>query len=113
MATARSSAAAGGPAHLVRLTVLSTRADLVTGVTERTQDRVNGLVTDAIKEFAKAEIERKRDDKLTYQEVLTVMAFEACFDRAVHDAVLETGLAVDPEQRHPSMDTLLAALRSQ
>ena len=28
-------------------------------------------------------------------------------------AVLETGLAVDPEQRHPSMDTLLAALEPE
>lgn len=39
-----------------------------------------------------AEVEKTRDDKLTYQEVLTAMAFEALFDRPVHVGVLETGL---------------------
>jgi dihydrofolate synthase/folylpolyglutamate synthase len=37
-------------------------------------------------------VEAERGDNLTYQEVLTVMAFEALFDRAVHVGVLETGL---------------------
>jgi len=37
-------------------------------------------------------VEAQREDHLTYQEVLTVMAFEALFDRAVHVGVLETGL---------------------
>lgn len=37
-------------------------------------------------------VEKRIGDELTYFELLTVMAFEAFFDRAVHSAVLETGL---------------------
>jgi dihydrofolate synthase/folylpolyglutamate synthase len=37
-------------------------------------------------------VESGLGDQLTYFELLTVMAFEAFFDRAVHAAVLETGL---------------------
>jgi dihydrofolate synthase/folylpolyglutamate synthase len=38
------------------------------------------------------QIESDRDDVVTYFELLTVMAFEAFFDRPVHAAVLEAGL---------------------
>src|SRR5687768_8059128 len=37
-------------------------------------------------------IEDRRDDHVTYFELLTVMAFETFFDRPVHAGVLETGL---------------------
>ncbi len=37
-------------------------------------------------------VERDIDDQLTWFELLTVVAFEAFFDRAVHAAVLEVGL---------------------
>ena len=38
------------------------------------------------------QIEKDRGDVVTYFELLTVMAFEAFFDRPVHAAVLEAGL---------------------
>lgn len=38
------------------------------------------------------QVEEAIDDELTYFELLTVMAFEAFFDRAVHAAVVEVGL---------------------
>jgi dihydrofolate synthase/folylpolyglutamate synthase len=37
-------------------------------------------------------VEKRLRDQLTYFELLTVMAFEAFFDRAVHAAVIEAGL---------------------
>jgi dihydrofolate synthase/folylpolyglutamate synthase len=37
-------------------------------------------------------VEERLGDELTYFELLTVLAFEAFFDRAVHAAVVETGL---------------------
>lgn len=37
-------------------------------------------------------VERRLGDELTYFELLTVMAFEAFFDRAVHAVILEAGL---------------------
>src|SRR5207245_1127457 len=38
------------------------------------------------------QLEAERDDVVTYFELLTVMAYEAFFDRPVHVAVVETGL---------------------
>ncbi len=38
------------------------------------------------------QVEREMDDQLTWFELLTVMAFEAFFDRAVHAAAIEVGL---------------------
>jgi dihydrofolate synthase/folylpolyglutamate synthase len=37
-------------------------------------------------------VEKELGDRLTYFELLTAMAFEAFFDRAVHGAVVEAGL---------------------
>jgi dihydrofolate synthase/folylpolyglutamate synthase len=37
-------------------------------------------------------VEKERDEAVTYFELLTIMAFEAFFDRPVHAAVLEAGL---------------------